>query len=65
MEATGETSIHRLSSTPVEVAIDAAETPVLNPAAARVLLRILLRAGERHGLTNASHSSDPPVLSDS
>ena len=50
---------------PTGVFIDTTGPPVLNPAAAGVLLRILLRAAERHGLTNATHPDDSPVLSDS
>lgn len=53
----------RLESEPILVVVDTTELPVLNQAAAEVLLRILLRAGERHGMTNAAGSGDRPVRS--
>ena len=65
MEATGETDIHRLSRTPVGVTFDATGPPVLNPAAAGVLLKILLRAAERNGITNATPADARRVRSDS
>jgi hypothetical protein len=65
MEATGETGIHRLSRTPVGVALETTGPPVLNPAAAGVLLRILLRAAERNDITNATPADARPVRSDS
>lgn len=54
----------RLESEPIRVVVDTTEPPVLNQAAAAVLLRILLRAGERHGIANAAQSGDRPVSSD-
>ena len=54
-----------LKSDPTRAAIETAGPPVLKPAAAGVLLRILLRAAERHNMTNATRASDLPVLSDS
>ena len=65
MEATGETGIRPLSRTPVGVALETTGPPVLNPAAAGILLRILLRAAERNDMTNATHPGDRPVRSDS
>jgi hypothetical protein len=50
---------------PTGVVIDATGPPVLNPAAAGVLLRILLRAAKRDGMTNITHVGDLPVRSDS
>ena len=50
---------------PTGVVIDATGPPVLNPAAAGVLLRILLRAAEQNGLTNATHPDARRVRSDS
>jgi hypothetical protein len=47
------------------VGIDATGPPVLNPAAAGVLLRILLQAAERDGMTNATHPDARRVRSDS
>ena len=48
-----------------KVAIDATGPPVLNEAAAVVLLRILLRAAGRNGMTNATHPGARRVRSDS
>jgi hypothetical protein len=55
----------RPKTAPARVVIDATGPPVLNEAAAEVLLRILLRAAGRHGLTNVTHPDDRPVRSDS
>lgn len=55
----------RLKSEPILVVVDMTEPPVLNEAAAVVLLRILLRSGERHGMTNAAYPATLPVPSDS
>ena len=65
MEATPETGIGRLARTPTRVVIDAAGPPILNEAAAGVLLRILLRAADRDGMTNVAHSAASAVRSDS
>jgi len=65
MEQSAGPGADRLKSEPARIVIDTTGPPVLNPAAAGVLLRILLRAAERHGLTNATHPDDSPVLSDS
>ena len=65
MEQSAGPGADRLKSAPARVVIDATGPPVLNEAAAEVLLRILLRAAKRHGLTNATHPSDRPVRSDS
>ncbi|HDH26670.1 MAG TPA: hypothetical protein ENH00_10845 [Actinobacteria bacterium] len=65
MEATPETGIGRLARRPTRVVIDAAGPPVLTPAAAGVLLRILLHAAERDGMTNVGHSAASAVRSDS
>lgn len=53
----------RLNSEPIRVVVDTTEPPVLNQAAAVVLLRILLRAAERPGMTDAACSGDRPVRS--
>jgi len=55
----------RLNSEPILVVVDTTGPPVLNEAAALVLLRILLRAGERPGMTDAPYPATPPVPSDS
>jgi hypothetical protein len=55
----------RLKSEPALVVIDATGPPVLNQPAAEVLLRILLRAAERYGMTNATRPSHRRVRSDS
>jgi hypothetical protein len=65
MEQCASPGADRLKSNPAKIVIDSTGPPVLNPAAAGVLLRILLRAAERDGITNATHVSDLPVLSDS
>jgi hypothetical protein len=65
MQQPAEPDADRLESEPILVVVDTTEPPVLNQAAAAVLLRILLRAGERHGMTNAAYSGDRPVPSDS
>jgi len=65
MEQSAGPGADRLKSEPATIVIDTTGPPVLNPAAAGVLLRVLLRAAERHGLTNATHPDDSPVLSDS
>ena len=65
MEQSAEPEADRLKSQPARVVIETTGPPVLNPAAAGVLLRILLRAAERHGITNATHPIDLPVRSDS
>ena len=53
----------RLESEPILVVVDTTEPPVLSEAAAVVLLRILLRAAERSGMTDAACSGDRPVRS--
>ena len=55
----------RLNSEPIRVVVDTTGPPVLNEAAAVVLLRILLRAVERPGMTDAQYSATRPVPSDS
>ena len=65
MEQSGGPAADRPKSEPAKILIDATGPPVLNSAAAGVLLRILLRAAERDGMTNATHPSDCPVRSDS
>jgi len=65
MEATPETGIGRLARRPTRVVIDAAGPPVLTPAAAGVLLRILLKAAGRNDTTNVAHSAACAVRSDS
>ena len=65
MEAIGKKGVHRLTSEPARILIDATEPPVLNEAAAEVLLRILLRAADRRSMTNTTHPNDRPVLSES
>ena len=47
------------------VVIETTGPPILNQTAAGVLLRILLRAGERDGAGNIKRPSDPPLRSDS
>jgi hypothetical protein len=65
MEWSAGPAADRSKSAPARLAIDATGPPVLNPAAAGVLLRILLRAAERDGMTNATRAGNCPVLSDS
>jgi hypothetical protein len=65
MEQCAGPGADRPKSEPARILIDATGPPVLNPAAAGVLLRILLRAAERDGMTNDTHSSNLPVRSDS
>ena len=65
MEATPETGIGRLANEQANVVIDATGPPVLTPAAAGVLLRILLHAAERDGMTNVADSAACAVRSDS
>lgn len=55
----------RLNSGPITVIVDATGPPVLNEAAAAVLLRILLRAAERSGMIDAPYPAALPVPSDS
>ncbi len=47
------------------VVIETTGPPVLSEAAAVVLLRILLGAGERDDAGNIKRPSDPPLRSDS
>jgi len=54
MEATPEIGIGQLARTPTRVVIDAAGPPILNEAAAEVLLRILLRAAKQHAGANVA-----------
>ena len=54
-----------IDSEPGRVVIETAGPPVLNQAAAEVLLRILLRAKERFGMTDTAPRSDGPLRSDS
>jgi len=63
MEANGEAGIGRLARTPVRVIIDAPGPPILNEAAAAVLLRILLRAAKQHAGANVAHLSASAVRS--
>lgn len=65
MEQAAGPSADRLTSKLARVVTETTGPPVLNQAAAEVLLRILLRAAGRHGMTNATHPTDLPVLSDS
>jgi hypothetical protein len=65
MEQSAGPGADRSKSEPVRILIDATGPPVLNPAAAGVLLRILLRAAERDGMTNVTRAGNCPVLSDS
>ena len=54
-----------LNSEPGRVVFETAGPPVLNQAAAEVLLRILLRAKERCEMTDTAPPSDGPLRSDS
>lgn len=62
MEQSAGPGADRLNSVPVKILINTTGPPVLNPAAAEVLLRILLQAGERNGMTNDTRSSNLPVV---
>lgn len=65
MEATPVTGDDRLAKPPSRVVIDAVGPPVLNPAAAVALLRILLKAAGRNDMTNVADSAGCAVRSDS
>ncbi len=65
MEQRPGSGADRLRKEPARVVLDPTGPPVLNQAAAEVLLRILLRAAERHVMTIATHRSGRPVRSDS
>ena len=65
MEATPETGIGRLANEQANVVIYATGPPVLTPAAAVVLLRILLKATGRNDTTNVADSAACAVRSDS
>jgi len=47
------------------VVIETTGPPILSQAAAVVLLRIVLRAHERHAMTDTAPRSDGPLRSDS
>jgi hypothetical protein len=65
MEQSAAPGVVRQYSEPAGIVVDATGPPVLNQAAAGVLLRILLRAAERQGIANATHPGDRRVRSDS
>ncbi|HDH25246.1 MAG TPA: hypothetical protein ENH00_03500 [Actinobacteria bacterium] len=65
MEQCADLDADRLARAPVRVVIDAAGPPVLNEAAAGVLLRILLRAADRNHVTIAAGTVASAVRSDS
>ncbi|MDF1598035.1 MAG: hypothetical protein P1T08_18340 [Acidimicrobiia bacterium] len=65
MEQSAAPGVDRQYSEPAGIVMDATGPPVLNEAAAGVLLRILLRAAERHGMANVTHLGALRVRSDS
>ncbi len=65
MEQPAGPSADRLRSDTGRVVVETTGPPILNQTAAVVLLRILLRAGERDGAGNIKRPSDPPLRSDS